>query len=94
MSGRRRIWPEHRAKSGPKTPFTPCETTCPATLPEALAVCVPADFYRLLREDNEQALDWRRTTGPLLTRLFAEGYTLTDVNLARQQYLFERGAEC
>jgi len=82
----REVWPEDA--------FHPLRDDLPATLPEALAVCVPADFYRLLREDNEQALDWRRTTGPLLTRLFAEGYTLTDVNLARQQYLFKRGAEC
>ena len=59
---------------------------------------MPGDFYRLLREDNELALEWRRKTGPLFTRFFEEGYVLTDVSLARQQYLFttesQRGAGC
>jgi len=84
------IWPENA--------FHPLKDELPDTLPEQLAVCMPPDFYRLLREDREQALDWRRTTGPLFTRLFEGGYTLTDVNLSREQYLFttegQRGAGC
>ncbi len=84
------VWPEQA--------LHPLRDDLPDPLPEALAVCVPGDFYRLLREDNPSALEWRRTTGPLFTRLFEGGYVLTDVSLARQQYLFttesQRGAGC
>ncbi len=76
-------WPEHA--------LHPLEDELPEALPDRLAVCVPPDFSRLLREDRDRALDWRRMTGPLFTRLFAEGYTLTDVHLGREQYLFTAG---
>lgn len=72
----------------PEQAFHPLGDELPDTLPEALAVRVPPDFYRLLREDRPQALEWRRTTGPLFTRLFERGYALTDVNLSREMYLF------
>ncbi|GAA4014847.1 GNAT family N-acetyltransferase [Deinococcus rubellus] len=80
------VWPEDA--------FQTLQGDLPDILPEALAVSVPADFYSLLREDTEMALAWRRRTGPLFSRLFGEGYVLTDVSLVRQQYLFERAAEC
>ncbi|TSA87558.1 GNAT family N-acetyltransferase [Deinococcus detaillensis] len=78
----------------PAQAFDPLKDKLPATLPEQLAVSIPKDFYRLLREDQAQALGWRLKTGPLFTRLFSEGYSLTDVSLSREHYLFERGAEC
>ena len=78
------IWPEQA--------LHPLQNSLPDTLPDTLAVQLPPDFYRLLREDNLSALEWRRKTGPLFTRLFEGGHVLTDVNLSRQQYLFERGA--
>ncbi|AZI44721.1 GNAT family N-acetyltransferase (plasmid) [Deinococcus psychrotolerans] len=82
------------SETWPQQAFHPLEAELPATLPEQIAVRIPKDFYRLLREDQARALDWRLKTGPLFTRLFAEGYTLTDVSLSREHYLFERGAEC
>lgn len=89
--GANEVWPERA--------FHPFKDELPDVLPGQLAVCVPGDFYRLLREDQSQALDWRLKTGPLFTRLFEGGYTLTDVNLSREQYLFtrnksQRGAGC
>ena len=72
----------------PEQSFHPLEDDLPDTLPDTLAVCVPPDFYRLLQGDRTQALDWRRTTGPLFTRLFEGGYSLTDVSLGRAQYRF------
>lgn len=80
------VWPERA--------FHPLHDDLPEALPEQLAVCMPPDFYHLLREDRAQALDWRLKTGPMFTRLFEGGYTLTDVNLSREQYLFTRGVGC
>lgn len=80
------LWPEQA--------LHPLRDDVPGSLPEQLAVRIPPDFYRLLREDREQALAWRRTTGPLFTQLFEGGYTLTDVSLSREQYLLTRGGKC
>jgi len=80
------IWPDQA--------LSPLQDDLTGTLPDRLAVCMPPDFYGLLRDDQQQALDWRRTTGPLFTRLFEGGHTLKDVSLSRQEYLFTRGAGC
>ncbi|WP_407542596.1 GNAT family N-acetyltransferase (plasmid) [Deinococcus radiomollis] len=75
----------------PSQVFRPLVDNIPDRLPATLAVSMPPDFYRLLREDRVQALEWRRMTGPLFTRLFEQGFALTDVNFSREQYLFTSG---
>ncbi|MFC4453719.1 GNAT family N-acetyltransferase [Deinococcus sonorensis] len=85
----------HAQEPWPEQALHPLDGDLPGALPDRLAVCVPADFSRMLREDRDGALAWRRATGPLFTRLFAGGHTLTDVHLARAQYLFTRtGSAC
>lgn len=59
-----------------------------------VTVSVPADYYRMLREDRNCALEWRQRTRHLFTDLFRDGYALVDVNIARQQYLLRRGEPC
>ena len=80
-------WPEGEA-------LHPLTGELPSRPPDALAVDVPADYYRLLREDQPQALAWRHRTGPLFEALLSGGYALADVDLARRQYLFRRGTAC
>ncbi len=80
-------WPEGGA-------FHPLDAELPDTLPDMLAMIVPAqDYYALLREDRALALEWRQRTRPVFTRLFSEGLVLVDVDLARRQYLFRREAQ-
>lgn len=77
-------WPEGEA-------FHPLHGELPDTLPDSLAMHVPAqDYYTLLRGDPALAVEWRRRTRPVFTRLFSEGLVLVDVNLARRRYLFRR----
>lgn len=81
-------WPEDEA-------FHPLHADLPEGLPHALAMSVPAqDYYALLRDDRALAVEWRQRTRPVFTRLFGEGYTLVDVNLARRQYLFRKEVPC
>ncbi|ASN82288.1 GNAT family N-acetyltransferase [Deinococcus ficus] len=72
----------------------PLADDLPVDLPGALAVRVPRDYYRLLREDPALALEWRQRSAPLFSRLFQAGHTLVDVDLSRGQYLFRREAAC
>jgi len=60
----------------------------------AVAIDVPQDYYRLIREDRTAALEWRRRTRERFTDLFGQGYVLVDVDLARQQYLLRREEPC
>lgn len=78
-------WPEGE-------PIHPLHDALPDPLPDALAVRVPADFYRMLSEDLPLARAWREASGPLFTELFARGYVLVDVDRARECYLLRRGA--
>ncbi|MBB6014898.1 GNAT family N-acetyltransferase [Deinococcus radiopugnans] len=81
-------WPEGEA-------FHPLHADLPERLPRALAMGVPAqDYYALLRDDRALAVEWRRRTRPVFTRLFSEGYSLVDVDLARRQYLFTQEVVC
>ncbi|WP_019588498.1 GNAT family N-acetyltransferase [Deinococcus apachensis] len=74
--------------------FDPLHDGLPAETPDALAVRVPADYYRMLREEPGRALEWRRRTRPLFDSLFQAGHALVDVDVAHQQYLFRRRVVC
>lgn len=78
-------------QSWPTAPaLHPLHARWPADLADAVAVEVPRDFAVLRRDDPELALDWRLKARERITALFGLGYTLTDVDLGRSQYLFER----
>jgi chorismate synthase len=77
-------WPQGKA-------FAPLHAELPDDLPNSLTMDVPAqDYYALLRDDRALAVEWRRRTRPVFTRLFSEGFALVDVNLTQRQYLFRR----
>ncbi|THF70195.1 GNAT family N-acetyltransferase [Deinococcus sp. Arct2-2] len=78
-------------QSWPTAPaLHPLHARWPAELADAVALEVPRDFGALRRDDPELALDWRLKAREGITALFGLGYTLTDVDLGRSQYLFTR----
>ncbi|THF85304.1 GNAT family N-acetyltransferase [Deinococcus sp. KSM4-11] len=85
--GVREVWPVGEA-------LHPLHDALPADLPNAVTVRIPADHYRLRREDLALARAWRAASGPLFARLFAQGYRLVDVDLAGQRYLLRREEPC
>ncbi|KQR24868.1 GNAT family N-acetyltransferase [Deinococcus sp. Leaf326] len=92
------VWSLDRAQvhapwtAGPA--IDPLQEDLPTSLPGALAVHVPRDYYRLLRDDPALALEWRRRSAPLFSQLFHAGHTLVDVDLSLGQYLFQQAAAC
>ncbi len=87
----RRLNGEAGDQSWPTThALHPLEDCWPAEWADALTVEVPHDFAGLRRDDPELALNWRLKARERITALFSLGYTLTDVDVGRSQYLFTR----
>jgi predicted GNAT superfamily acetyltransferase len=43
----------------------------------AIAVAIPYDFNRILRQDNRLAIDWRLKTRKIFTHYFNRGYEVS-----------------